>query len=63
MAVWFNPNTRLNFGHWDYFSDNPGLGFEGRYSGQFWFQDGWKCRDFCYELFFGTIFGPSFRTA
>ena len=21
------------------------------------------CRDFCCELFFGTVFGPSFKTA
>ena len=49
--------------HWDYFSDSPGLGFEGRYSSRFWFRDNWKCRHFCCELFFGTVFGPSFRIA
>ena len=45
------------------FSDILGMGFEGRYPGCFWFRDGWKCKDFCYELFFGTVFGPSFKTA
>ena len=46
------------------FLDSSGLGFEGRYLGRFWFQDGWKMHaGFCCELFFRTIFGSSVRTA
>ena len=63
MVVWFSPNMGLNFGHWDYFLDSPGLGFEGWYPSRFWFRDKWKCRDFSCELFFRTVLGPSFKTS
>ena len=26
-------------GHWDYFSNSPGLGFKGQYPSRFWFRD------------------------
>ena len=42
MAVWFSPNAGLNFRTLGLFSDNPRLGFEGRYSGRFLFLEGWK---------------------
>ena len=58
MTMWFSPN------HGTKFSDSLGLGFEGRYPGRFWFQDGWKMHGtFCWELFSEIVFGPSLRTA
>ena len=58
MAVWFSANHRTEF------SDSSRLGFECQYPGWFWFRDGCKMHvEFFCELFFGTFFGLSLRSA